>query len=168
MASAPVPGPRKRIRSQQDELGRERAKRVKPGHDPRNAVVKHALLAQYYSEVQTLRQYVLAKLPASSRIRRRKIAAVGLADPPLAKPDETALGSLLDSTLVGRRQHAHTDHDHRWQQWRGFSQKGDESSVTLSDGVKGSIFSQSEVRQSIPERLFEALNLQIAPVRKDC
>jgi telomerase reverse transcriptase len=101
-----------------------------------------------------LRQYALSKLPASSRIRRRKIASVGRAKTPpekAATEDELAVGELLDSTIVARRRHAEAvteteaGHDHRWEQWLGFSQKGDESNVTLSDGLKGSIYSQSEV-----------------------
>jgi len=128
------------------------AKRLHRGQEPRNAdaIVKHALLAQYYPETRTLRQYALSKLPASSRIRRRKIASVGLAKSPADKApteDELALGALLDSTLVARRHPAAASDDHRWEQWVSFSQKGDESYVTLSDGLKGSIFSQAEVRQ---------------------
>ncbi len=112
--------------------------------------MKHALLAQYYHEIQTLRQYALAKLPAASRLRRRKIASVGLARPGVEKApteDETALGELLDSTIVACRHHAEAEDDRRWEQWVGFSQRGDESYVTLSDGLKGSIYSQAEVRQ---------------------
>ncbi|KAK4105507.1 hypothetical protein N658DRAFT_122296 [Parathielavia hyrcaniae] len=55
------------------------------------------------------------------------------------------LGELLESTIVARRQQAEASHDHRWEQWVGFSQRGDESHVTLSDGLKGSIYSQSEI-----------------------
>ncbi len=112
--------------------------------------MKHALLAQYYPEIQTLRQYALAKLPASSRLRRRKIASVGLVRSAAEKApteDETTLGDLLDSTIVACRYHAEAADDHRWEQWLGFSQKGDESYVTLSDGLKGSMYSQAEVRQ---------------------
>jgi telomerase reverse transcriptase len=63
--------------------------------------------------------------------------------------DELALGELLDTTIVARRKQAEDGHDrdHRWLQWVGFSQKGDESNVTLTDGLKGSIYSQSEVRE---------------------
>jgi telomerase reverse transcriptase len=95
-----------------------------------------------------LRQYALSKLPPSSRIRRRKIASVGLAKTPpekAATEDELAVGELLDSTIVALRHHAEAGHDHRWEQWLGFSQKVDESDVTLSEGLKGSIYSQSEV-----------------------
>jgi telomerase reverse transcriptase len=147
---------RKRGRSQAGEPDRRDssaarpAKHVKTAHEPRRALANNALLAQYYLETQTLRQYALSKLPSSSRIRRKKIASVGLSHSSPEKActeDELALGELLDSTIVARRQNAEIDHGHRWQQWVGFSQKGDESYVTLSDGLKGSIYSQSEVRQ---------------------
>ena len=153
----PGPASRKRARSPCAGSGRDSpahrpAKHARSADEPRGAPVKHALLAQYYSDAQTLRQYALSKLPTSSRIRRRKIASVGLAKTSpekAATEDELAVGELLDSTIVARRRHAEADaeagHDHRWEQWLGFSQKGDESYVTLSDGLKGSIYSQSEV-----------------------
>ena len=163
MGPPPDPASRKRTRSRSRSrsrnaaLGHHRdvsagrpAKHAKGGQEPRSTVVKHALLAQYYPEIQTLRQYALAKLPASSRLRRRKIASVGLARSAAEKgptEDETALGELLDSTIVVCRYHADAADDHRWEQWVGFSQRGDESYVTLSDGLKGSIYSQAEVRQ---------------------
>jgi telomerase reverse transcriptase len=124
--------------------------------------VKHALLAHYYTEIKTLREYALAKLPSSSRIRRKKIASVGVAsrqrpeNAVLSERDAT-VGSILDSTLVACRTAPGADAeandrvgnapDLRWKQWLGFSQKGDESYVTLSDGLKSSMYSQSEVRR---------------------
>ena len=151
--TAAVPASRKRSRSQGaeqdcDGSADRPAKHVRLGHAPQGAVFRHALLARYYSDIQTLRQYVLSSLPASSRVRRRKIASVGAAGRASERPlteDELALGELLDSTVVARRCHAEDRQDHRWEQWVAFSQKGDESSATLSDGLKGSIYSQSEV-----------------------
>ena len=72
---------------------------------------------------------------------------------PLAET-EIALGDLLDSTLIARRHPSPPSHEldtdpdasHRWDQWVAFSQKGDESYVTLSDGLRGSVYSISEVR----------------------
>ncbi|KAK3694997.1 hypothetical protein B0T22DRAFT_89502 [Podospora appendiculata] len=130
-------------------------KRVKGKHPERAApVVGQGLLAQYYARIHTLRHYVLSQLPKSSRIRQRKIASVGLALPAPEKPctnDELALGELLDTTLVAIRYdddhgaRSKTELGQRWEQWIGFSQKGDESYVTLSDGLKASCFSQSEL-----------------------
>ena len=124
------------------------------------ATVDHPVLTQLFPSVQRLRDYVLAKLPRSSRIRRKKVAAVGAAqDKAGPVPEiEQALAHLLDTTLVGHagltaaaneaddaNRGRHSDGDGRWAQWADFSQRGDESTVTLSDGVAGSIFSQSEV-----------------------
>jgi telomerase reverse transcriptase len=73
--------------------------------------------------------------------------------------DEQKLADLLDNTYVSRRLPSETGaighpegrndqdstHHFRWQQWLNFSQKGDESHVTLSDGLKGCMYSQAEV-----------------------
>lgn len=153
MDPASGPGSRKRGRDHAGALTgpssvEPPAKHVKCAKPP-NVIIKHALLAQYYPEIQTLRQYALSELPSSSRIRRKKIGSVGLGHlSPNETPteDELVLGELLDTTIVARRQRPEVDHGHRWLQWIGFSQKGDESYVTLSDGLKWSIYSQSEVR----------------------
>lgn len=122
-------------------------------------VVKHALLAQYYPKVQTLRQYVLDKLPPTSKIRRKKIAAVGNAeqDADIAAqgskenfPDiQAVLAELLDTTLIGShvlpREIAKAQSDSSFQQWIDYSQKGDDSHVTLSDGTASAVHFQSEV-----------------------
>lgn len=126
------------------------AKKVKDGETNKN-IVKHALLDQYYSESKTLRAYLVAKLPNTSHIRRKKIASIGVETPQgKCTEDETVLGRLLDNTIVSRRisetPKDQTDPDVRWQQWLAFSQQGDESYVTLSDGLAGSLYSQSEVR----------------------
>jgi hypothetical protein len=110
--------------------------------------IQHAVLSQFYGEVLTLRQYVLAKLPASSRVRRKKIAAIGSeGGAPNAGLSEVELSlqALLDNTLVGTSGPPKDEKDNRWDQWVSFSQRGDDSYVTLSDGVAGSIFCQSEV-----------------------
>jgi telomerase reverse transcriptase len=114
---------------------------------------KHALLDLYYPYVRTLREYVLAKLPKTSKIRYRKIASVGSrVDPSGKEPTEVeaALGRFLDSTLLGLFDDVPTEtkRDNRWEQWISFSQKGDESYVTLSDGARGALFSQAEVGAS--------------------
>lgn len=120
--------------------------------------VKHALLAQYYPTTLTLRQYVLDSLPASSRLRRRKIAAVGTDHAAAAEdaqqqqlPDpglRAQLATLLDSTLVGLhvppRDVARPPSDHRLQQWIDYSQR-DDSHVTLSGGDASAVHFQSEV-----------------------
>ncbi|RYP25294.1 hypothetical protein DL767_008472 [Monosporascus sp. MG133] len=107
------------------------------------------MLEQLYPQIRNLRDYVLSRLPPSSRLRRKKVAAIGKAgeSPNSALSDvEQAVGALLDSTLIGisEKSSCGSTND-RWEQWTTFSQKGDESYVTLSDGNAGSKFSQSEI-----------------------
>ncbi|KAL2133055.1 hypothetical protein VTI74DRAFT_2994 [Chaetomium olivicolor] len=164
MGCAPGPTPRKRPRGQTGYPGHDNSsadrppKHVKRAHVTRDAVVEHELLSQYYPETQTLRQYVLAKLPVSSRIRRRKIASAGLpksGSEKLLTEDEIALGELLDSTVVACRHQTEADSDLRWEQWVAFSQKGDKSyDVTLSDGLEGYIYSQAEIVDFVVWLLF--------------
>lgn len=93
------------------------------------------------------------KLPGTSRLRRKKIASIGVSSSEDAKvPDiERGLGLLLDTALVGckglpdRPERVAHATDTRRQQWTNFTQKGDESHVTLSDGLAGAVFSQNEV-----------------------
>jgi telomerase reverse transcriptase len=126
------------------------AKRVKGANLQRSGAVKHALLAQYYPETRTLRDYVLAKLPSSSKIRWKKIASLGV--PVQGTGDglteqELTLGRFLDATLIGGSHNGgeFSQIDDRWEKWVSYSQRGDESYVTLSDGLAGALFSQSEV-----------------------
>jgi len=136
--------------------GDRAAKKAKRGQQQcaGNNPAQHALLTRYYFNIRTLREYVLGKLPSSSRIRRKKIESVGVnlsrsSEKAAPTEGELALGRYLDTTLVGCRDEPKSalgkTPDLRWEQWLGFSQKGDESYVTLSDGLTGSIYSQSEV-----------------------
>ena len=73
------------------------------------APVKHPTLSLYYPNIFTLRDYLLSKLPVTSKVRRRKIASVL---PSTADVDHTdgktstlhqdrrCLSKILDSTLV--------------------------------------------------------------------
>ncbi|KAF3762316.1 hypothetical protein M406DRAFT_332695 [Cryphonectria parasitica EP155] len=121
--------------------------------------VKHALLAQYYPTTLTLRQYVLSHLPASSRIRRRKVAAVGTADGSEDDPSgvRAQLATLLDTTLVGLaevpRETAKEQSEDRLQQWIEYSQR-DDSHVTLSGGDASATHLQSEIIDFIIWLLF--------------
>lgn len=56
------------------------SKKIKPvtGEILDCSQLKHPTLCLYYEQVSTLREYLLDALPASSRSRRRKIAAIGL------------------------------------------------------------------------------------------
>ncbi|KAK3383007.1 hypothetical protein B0T24DRAFT_30151 [Lasiosphaeria ovina] len=147
------------------------SKRAKKGADKsKDQAVNHVLLSQYYSETETLRAHVLARLPVASRVRRKKISLMGRGPSSPARAsctdEELALGNLLDSTIVATRRVIEPEPepepepgagkpDHRWEQWVSFSQRGggeDKSYVTLSDGLRGSVFSQSEVskQQKLP------------------
>lgn len=109
--------------------------------------VRRDLLEQCYSNVATLREHCLSKLPSSSRLRRKKIASLGQHDS--NSEIESRLARLLDTALVCSHQPHDAAQDTRWEQWLSFSQKGDESYVTLSDGLSASIYSQSEVRETL-------------------
>jgi telomerase reverse transcriptase len=133
--------------------GGGRAKKPKRGDGVSNtsSAISHPLLSQLYPHVCTLRGYVLSKLPSASRLRRKKIASVGLASESPGKvvtDTEQAVARLLDTTVVAQFAHTEAPQDDRWKRWDTFSQKGDESYVTLSDGFTGASFSQTEVRLS--------------------
>lgn len=113
--------------------------------------VQKDLLLPHYPLVRTLRQHVLASLPDSSRVRRKKIAALGSGIG--ASEIEAQLAHLLDTALVGCNHAAPKSEceEHTWRQWRSFSQKGDESYVTISNGIASSIDQQSEVGFYLPK-----------------
>lgn len=154
---------RKRPRQEGDDTGYPNSnKKSKKNHNSPQSQpksVQHAVLIQYYSQIHTLRDWVLAKLPKSSKIRRKKIANLGLDAPSAGKTawsgEEIAIGELLDSTLVALRHIKRTqchdkpeELDQRWEKWIAFSQGcgGDESYVTLSGGNrKESVELQSEI-----------------------
>lgn len=139
-------------------------KRVADGNLQSAYVVKHVLLAQYYPKVQTLRQYILDKLPSTSKIRRKKISALGNAESDAdtavrdakGNPEGTRAGliELLDTTLVGTqvlpREVAKAQSDSRLQQWIDYSQR-DESYVTISGDTASAIHLQSEVSSLCPQ-----------------
>lgn len=93
--------------------------------------VKRDLLQQCYAQVFTLRDYLLAKLPTASRLRRKKIASISDGG---SSDIETKVAKLLDHALVCSTQPPDAEsREIRWQQWLGFSQQaGDESYVTIS------------------------------------
>ncbi|TLS29587.1 hypothetical protein PpBr36_01137 [Pyricularia pennisetigena] len=125
----------------------------------RPAEFTHPVLSQYFPCLKTLREHLLASLPSSSRIRRRKIAAIGGRvhgkDGAADKPLEAAVAQLLDSTIVAASEEQTALSDGRWEQWANFSQRGDESYVTLTDGVTKALFCQSEIVSFVIWSLFE-------------
>ena len=157
-------GPGQHVRTGLSDRGRP-VKQLKgnAGNLQPAAAVKHALLAQYYPVILTLRQYVLESLPASSKIRRKKISAVGKADQAAvedahtgAQHSEKDLGNihaslvrLLDTTLVATHSYPtafkEAQPDDRFQRWVEYSQKGDDSNISLSGGVDSALYCQTEV-----------------------
>jgi hypothetical protein len=105
--------------------------------------VRRDLLERCYGRVNTLREYVLSKLPQGSRLRRKKVASIGQGDD--IGEIENNLSRLLDTSLVCFVDKQCDADDTRWEQWLVFSQREDESYVSLSDGIAGSIYSQNEV-----------------------
>ncbi|KAL2823751.1 hypothetical protein BDW59DRAFT_91548 [Aspergillus cavernicola] len=69
---------------------------------PNVAGSSHPVISLYYRQVVTLRQYILQRIPRSSKARRRKIAAVRSDDAEIPSTDHgKCLADLLDTTLVG-------------------------------------------------------------------
>jgi telomerase reverse transcriptase len=108
------------------------------------------LLCQYYRSTQTLRQHLLCRLPASSRLRRRKVAVIGLdagggAD---EEADEAvqAVQRALDGVLVCTHDEAPTPLPitEKRSEWAQLSQvMADDSAVTISAGDRE--YCQTEV-----------------------
>lgn len=128
--------PSKRIKDRSQTSGKEKG------------LIQHPVLSHYYPEIQTLRDYIIAQLPSSSRLRRRKVAAVGVVNNPSGAPQsdvERSLGTLLDTTLVGITAPKTEGGSSSMDGWKNFSQRGDESYVTLSNGITGFAESQALV-----------------------
>lgn len=119
-------------------------KKIKHNHV--TSLVKRDLLQQHYPYVQTLREYLLERLPSTSRLRRRKIANVSYQEG--ADNDQNRLCRLLDTCLVCFDERKLEKDPTRWEQWVSFSQRADESYVTLSGGLSAAIFSQPEASYS--------------------
>lgn len=131
-----------------------RIRMIDPESNQRSAPpqAQHAVLNQFYSQVLTLRNYVLSRLPTTSRLRRKKVATIGIdnhiPDSPLSDV-ERSLGALLDGTLIGIQAELQRPEDNCIEGWKALSQKGDESCVTLSDGATGFIEIQALVRPKL-------------------
>ncbi len=97
----------------------------------------------------TLREYLLSKLPSSSKVRRKKITSVGHgkgSHPSDQTLEDTSLAQYLDSTLVGVLEENIRSEDERLKQLYSFSQLADTSESTVRSGVGDGGWSQSEVR----------------------
>ncbi|CAI6095587.1 unnamed protein product [Clonostachys chloroleuca] len=117
-------------------------------------LVTQKLLEHCFPNVQTLRQHLLSQLPSASRLRRKKITALTARD--ASSELEGRVAALLDTALVCSRlpqaQKSEAS-DIRWEQWKSFSQKGDESYVSISD-TRSAKQSQNEILEFVVWLLF--------------
>ncbi|KAJ6790258.1 hypothetical protein PWT90_09861 [Aphanocladium album] len=121
---------------------------------PSKLPLQRDLLELFYPHCATLRKYILDSLPQTSRLRRRKIESLGT---DAGRCDlEKDLCRLLDSTLVCYHQLTPDTADNRWEQWLSFSQKGEDSTVSLTGN--SSIYSQSEIIDFVIWLLFSRDN----------
>ena len=137
-------GPKRQAHGRTDDLAS--VKRPRHEHNERTPqkAIGHPILTQYYPTVLTLREYVLSRLPSTSRIRRKKIFRIGRGPSPLSET-ETRVSHLLDTTLVGAPEISKEQLDERWKERVTYSQMNEESEVTLSDVFGKATFSQAEV-----------------------
>lgn len=114
---------------------------------PKSPVVRtdyptHPVISQYYREVLTLRQYLLRQLPGSSKLRRRRIASLGVSK--ATDPHDESLAGLLDSTLIGvLKQSSPKDDSDRRRDYLAFTQSQSRSILESTDTGPNS--PQSEV-----------------------
>ena len=115
----------------------------------------HPVLSLYYGKIYSLREYLLSKLPASAKSRRRKIASVGNTHEDAndvvhqgvqtgnSKDHDTRWAGLLDSVLVGVRVDREPD-NFRMKDFEVFSQR---THSTVASSIDEGTFSQHEVRR---------------------
>lgn len=86
---------RKRPSIEVTDASQKRSKKTKKTpevnlHPAQSAHHHHPVISRYYSQVVSLRTFLLSSLPSSSKSRRRKVASI-----------DNKLAHLLDTTLVG-------------------------------------------------------------------
>jgi hypothetical protein len=85
------------------QSGGETCKKARRDVDRSFTNATHPVLQRLYPEVLTLRQYLLSKLPSTSKNRQRKISQLGRTTSAQGISQnhlDTAVVQLLDSTLV--------------------------------------------------------------------
>lgn len=122
---------------------------------PSTAETSHPVISLYYRQVVTLRQYILQRIPKSSKSRRRRIAAVrggdgnvagNLDDPGTGKTQDRDLANILDTTLVGIwKELPPTQSQTRRRDFVAFSQAQSAAATQLGTDT-GPASPQSEVR----------------------
>lgn len=135
-----------------NNLKRQKLSEDFPSKDP---PVKQALLSKYYPNVLCLRDYLLSKLPLSSKVRKKKLLSVGRktsANPQSRggeededEDEDLVLGKFLDGTLIGVSSNDGLSQEDRSKEWSSFSQRGDDSMSTIANSSSTELYSQSEV-----------------------
>ncbi|KAI1174954.1 hypothetical protein F4777DRAFT_348646 [Nemania sp. FL0916] len=136
----------------------KKRKKHRSSYAPENPRVRHPVLSRYYPRVQTLREFVIAQLPSSSRIRRKKVSVVGVISKSHELPlsdVERSLGTLLDATFVGIPETTPEQEASRMNEWKQFSEKGDESYVTLSNGTTRFVEAQALIVEYVVKTIFD-------------
>lgn len=135
----------KRKRTKHGIEGDPKRQRIFGNPNGKDPVVKHAVLSQCYPQVFTLRDYLLFKLPATSKARRKKVLNLGRKQSLEDGKDWSALSTFLDLTLIGVMRNNEGSPKDRIQQWTSFSQKVDTSNSTFANLSGTGNFSQTEV-----------------------
>lgn len=118
------------------ECHRARKEAKRDTRSPLSRPPDESLLNLYYARVQSLRDYLLARLSSASKRRRRRIAQYGAGTQAIG--DDGRLAELLDRTLIGSFNTAkHTTSISLQQDLTMFSQQLDDStaSTVLSQGL---------------------------------
>ncbi|RCI15533.1 hypothetical protein L249_3433 [Ophiocordyceps polyrhachis-furcata BCC 54312] len=118
----------------------------------RLAPVQRDLLQQQFPTVQSLRAHLICKLPISSRLRRKKIALLGVRNG--CREIEADLARVLDSVLVCSPTISRVPDDGVYQQFLSFSQRTDDSNVSLSKGLSDASQVQADIVDFVVWRLF--------------
>lgn len=108
----------------------------------------HPVISLYYSQVVTLRQYLLCQIPLSSKSRRRRIVSICHEPAPAKTSDDGGSGgllaNLLNTTLVGiLTDSPPTCNEKRRQELAAFTQSQSKSEQASTD--TGPLCAQAEV-----------------------
>lgn len=139
----------KRRRTRHGIEGDQKRQKISGNTNGKDPVVKQALLAQYYPKVFSLREYLLSKLPTTSKIRRKKISKLGRHHDLGNGEHQSSLAQFLDQTLIGVLKDDGVPREERVQQWSSFSQRADILDSNFGDLSGAGVFSQSEVSVDI-------------------
>jgi hypothetical protein len=145
-------GKRKRKCGGQGKAGETANKRCRlsEGKSEGENAVKDSLLPQYYHKVLTLREFLLWRLPSTSKVRRKRVASVGCRGQQSKHVvkgalEEITFGRHLDSTLVGVLEQDEIEKGKSTKDRLSFSQMVNSSKVEDQSGIGEVWFDQSDV-----------------------